>query len=171
MKEIFKDIPNYEGIYKVSNLGNVKSLKRVVKRHNHYDLPVKERILKPALSTNGYYSVVLVKKNSNKTFMVHALIAMAFLDHVPCGFKLVVDHINNIKTDNRLENIQIVSNRENSSKNRKGSSKYVGVSFHNKTKKFLSTIYKDGKNKNLGLFTNEYDAHLAYQKALKEILK
>jgi ribosomal protein L15E len=72
---------------------------------------------------------------------------MAFLNHTPCGYKIVVDHIdNNIKTDNRLENLQLITQRENVSKDIKNtSSKYIGVCWHKKAKKWRSSIQINGK--------------------------
>lgn len=75
--EIFKDVPNYEGIYKVSNFGNVKSVSRTIKNNKGFYLS-KEIILKSAKSKNNYYSVVLRKENVSKTYRVHVLVAMAF---------------------------------------------------------------------------------------------
>lgn len=154
-KEIFKDVPNYNGIYKVSNLGNVKSLKFG-----------KEKILKQSKRTNYMY-VVLYKNNKTKTFDTHQLIAMAFLEHVPNRKEFIVDHINNNKLDNRLENLQIISQRQNSTKDLKiGTSKFVGVYFNKKENKYMSRIYINGKRKYLGLFVSEHEASKAYQKEL-----
>ena len=97
--EIWKDIPNYEGYYQVSNLGNVS---RVNSNSN----------LK-AGNTHGYLQVVLCVNKQKKNYKVHQLVAMAFLNHKPCGMKLVVDHINGKKTDNRVENLQVITNRNN----------------------------------------------------------
>ncbi len=158
-KEIFKDIPGYESLYQVSNLGNVKSLK-------YY----KERILKPSDNGYGYYTIKLYKEGKQKTIRIHILVAMAFLNHVPDGYKIVVDHINNDKLDNRVENLQLITQRENNSKDKKGySSKYTGVTWHKVANKWVSTIRVGVKKKYLGLFIDEYEAHLAYQKALKEL--
>ena len=88
MKEIFKDIPNYEGLYQVSNLGNVKSL--------NYRRTKKERVLKTVVNGVGYLNVYLSKNGKIKTFTVHKLVCMAFLNHTPNGSKgLVADHRNN----------------------------------------------------------------------------
>jgi len=159
-KEIFKDVPNYEGLYQVSNLGNVKTL--------GYN---KEKILKQFIGSAGYYKVSLTKDKKPKGFDVHKLVAMAFLGHVPDGTnKIVVDHINDIKTDNRVENLQLISNRENSSKKPRGKSKYVGVYWMVNTNKWGARIRINGKRPFLGYFDTELEAHLAYQKALKEVL-
>jgi hypothetical protein len=98
------------------------------------------------------------------------LVAIAFLGHKPRGFKIVVDHINNDKSDNRLENLQLTTNRQNSSKDRKNkTSRYTGVSWVKKSKKWQSLIQIRGKEKCLGHFISEEHAHLAYQKALKSL--
>jgi hypothetical protein len=163
-KEIFKDIPNYEGTYQVSNLGNVKSLGNEKTR--------KERILKPADNGHGYYRVNLCKEGKKKTMKVHVLVAMAFLNHNPDGtHRICVDHINNNPLDNRVENLQLISQRENTSKDKKGSSKYTGVSWHKRHNKWMVSIAINGKSKHLGYFTDEYEAHLTYQNKLNEILK
>jgi len=170
MKEIFKDVPNYEGIYQVSNLGKVKSLSRTIIRSNGYKITIKEKILKAYISTNNYLLVKLYKDKKCKTFQVHQLVAMAFLNHKPDGYKLVVDHIDNNSLNNNVDNLQIVTNRYNASKDRKGySSKYVGVYFFKSRKKWVSQIQINGTTKHLGIFHNEYDAYLAYQKALETI--
>ena len=161
--EKFRDIKDYEGLYKVSDLGNVKSLK-----FN------KERIRKASLSNNGYLNVGLCKNGVMKTHQIHVLVAIAFLGHTPCGFKRVVNHMNtdnpNNKLDNRVENLEIVTNRENTNrKHLNSTSKYVGVSWHKTAKKWQASIKVDGKRKWLGLFTDEIKAHEAYQKELNKV--
>ena len=159
MLEIWKDISGYDGYYQISNLGRVKSL-----RFN------KSKILKQRLNTAGYLCIGLSNKSKSLRYSIHQLVAIGFLNHKPNGFKLVVDHINNIKTDNRVENLQIITNRENCSKDKKeGTSKYVGVCLYNKNNKWRSKIYINGKRKHLGMFNTELEAHLAYQNALKEL--
>lgn len=163
-EEIWKDIPDYEGLYQVSNLGNVKSLM--------YNNIKREKILKITFHKSGYCHIDLRKNKIKKCFKVHQLVAMAFLNHKPCGHKLVVDHINDIKTDNRLDNLQIITQRDNSYKTRKGyKSSYKGVVWHDKAKKWVARIRINDKRKHLGLFTNEYDAHLAYQNELEKLNK
>jgi len=160
--DIWKPIPQYEGIYKVSNTGKVKSLKRKGCKS--------DRILKLGVSKIGYYVVVLCKDKIHKSFNVHQLVAMAFLNHKPDKFKAVINHKNFNKLDNHVRNIEIVSNRENCNKKHfKNTSKYVGVSWYNITCRWRSGINYNGKNKHLGYFINEYEAHLAYQKALNNL--
>tara|TARA_R110000803_G_scaffold198005_1_gene261688 strand:+ start:43 stop:567 length:525 start_codon:yes stop_codon:yes gene_type:complete len=158
--EVWKDIPEFEGIYQVSNLGNVNSLK-----FN------KLKVLKKSLNSNGRYRVTLCKNGYKSTnCKISQLSAMAFLNHKPCGFKIVVDHIDNNKENDKLYNLQLISNRENCSKDiKRGSSKYVGVSWHKNLNKWRTSIYIKGKIKHLGYFTDEKEAAQAYQNELKKI--
>lgn len=165
--EIWKTIDGYEN-YQVSNLGNVKSLPRHVNCNGGIKF-IKERFLKPGLS-KGYKNVILYKELKSKSFKVHKLVAMTFLNHVPCGYKLVVDHINDIKTDNRVENLQIVTQRENSYKTQgRYSSKYKGVFYYKTRNKWVSKIYVNGKQNFLGYFTSEVEASNAYKIAINKI--
>ena len=170
MIEEFRDIPNYEGIYQVSDMGRVKSLDRMITESNGKKRLLNGRVLKPFFSTTGYFNVGLRKDNKLKTIRVHQLVAMSFLGHTRCGHKLVVDHINNDKLDNRLINLQIITARENTSKDKKrGTSKYLGVNWDKVNNKWLSTIHINGKNKYLGRYTDELEAAKAYQDALKAL--
>jgi hypothetical protein len=157
--EIWKDTPNYEGHYQVSSFGNIKSLKFG-----------KERILKPIINSHGYYSVKLSKTGKPKMFQVHVLVAMAFLNHIPCGHEIVVDHKDTIKLNNNIYNLQLITTRENLSKDKKGgSSQYTGVCWYRPYNKWLSSIQINGKLKHLGYFHCELEASKAYQKALAEL--
>ena len=94
---------------------------------------------------------------------------MAFLGHKLNGMKYIVDHIDNDKLNNNVDNLQVVSNRINSSKDRKGSSKYTGVCWDKATNKWITKIYINGKNKTLGRFDCEIKASLTYQKELAKL--
>ena len=80
MQEIWKDIPDYEGIYQVSNLGNIKSIKRIVNSISGGRI-VNERILRQKLRSDGYLDVELSKNNVQKSIYVHRLVAIAFIDN------------------------------------------------------------------------------------------
>ena len=159
--ETWKDIKGYEGLYQVSDLGRIK---RFVKDK-------KGRVLKPSAGKGGYINVNLSKNGVSITKTIHTLVAITFLNHIPNGYKgLVVDHVNNIKSDNRLSNLQLITQRQNTSKDKKGfTSKYTGVSWHKKSEKWISRIVINGKVKYIGCFHNELDAHKAYQKALSSL--
>lgn len=109
-KEIWKDIPNYEGLYQASNLGRVKSLERFRKGKNGSLVTIKEKILKQQLVC-GYYQIGLYKQSIQKFHQVHRLVWSAFNGPIPEGYE--VNHINEIKTDNRLENLNLMTHKEN----------------------------------------------------------
>jgi len=158
--EIYKDVVGYEGLYQVSNLGNVKSFKWG-----------KVRLLKLGSDSCGYLVVNLHKNGKVKMRKIHQLVVESFLCHKPDGYKaLIVDHINNNKLDNRLDNLQLVTQRHNISKDVKNvSSKYTGVCWDKSKSKWKSSIHINSKDKHLGYFPNELEAHQAYQKALSAI--
>ena len=168
MEEIWKDIPSYEGLYQASNLGRVKSLARW-RRNGNGGYITKEKILSNKCDSSGYYLMNLYKDGKMKNYRMHQLVAMAFLGHNPNGFNLLVDHIDNDKLNNRVDNLQITTNRHNSSKNRKNESGYTGVFWCNLFKKWRSRIHFNGKRINLGFFENKIEAHNAYQSKLKEL--
>ena len=162
-KEIWKDIPGYEGIYMVSDRGRVRSLDRIDCRGHR----LKGTMRKPHLYKHGYLALGL----KGKTSTVHQLVAIAFLNHIPCGHRLVVDHIDGNKLNNNLNNLQVITNRQNLSR-KGGSSKYVGVSWNTSSKRWLAYInIGNGKNKYIGTFEDEVSASEAYQKALTEAEK
>lgn len=108
--EIWKDIKGYEGLYQVSNLGRIKSLERYVNTNKNYELFIRERILKQT-SNNGYMRVELNKDGKGISYLVHRLVAEAFLnDYNKC---LQVNHKNGIKNDNNIGNLEMVTAKEN----------------------------------------------------------
>ena len=157
--EVWKEIPTFKS-YEVSNLGNVRSLK-----FN------KVKVLKKSINKRGRYKVNLCENGSRFTnCKISQLSAMAFLNHKPCGHKIVVDHIDNDKENDKLYNLQLISNRENTIKDTKrGSSRYVGVSWSKTSKKWRATIHTQGKLKHLGYFTDEKEAAQAYINELNKI--
>lgn len=108
--EIFKDIPEYEGLYQVSNYGNIKSVSREVWNGKIY-YKSKERILKPKLRKNGYLLVTLSKNNIQKDWLIHRLVAISFIPN-PNNFT-EIDHIDNNKRNNKVENLKWCNHKEN----------------------------------------------------------
>jgi len=169
--EIWKSIKGYEGIYEVSDLGNVKSLPRIITTNRNRSFVSKEKILKYSKAYAGRLQVVLRKDNISKTFPIHKLVAIAFLNHTPCGYGEIVDHIDNDYTNNKTNNLQLITQRENASKDRNGySSKYVGVDWNKTRKLWRSRIWINGKHFQLGHYEKELEAHNAYENKLKEVL-
>lgn len=107
MIEIWRDIKNYEGLYQVSNLGNIKRTIFI----NNYVKKEKEKMLKTQKHTNGYETITLTKNGKQKQYLVHRIVAETFL-YKENG-KTEVNHINGNKKDNRLNNLEWVTKGEN----------------------------------------------------------
>ena len=162
MKEIWKNINGYEGKYQVSSQGRVKSLKRKY-RHNSI-------ILIPKIDKSGYLEVQLSKYGSKKSIKIHRLMGEAFLTDTFYDENMVVDHIDNNKSNNNLNNLQIITRRQNSSKDQfrhNRSSKFVGVSLDAGTNKWRAQISVNNKDVYIGIFKTETEAVNAYKLALK----
>lgn len=173
IKEEWRDIPNYEGYYQASNLGRVRSLDRVVNDLRGFEKCIKGGLL-AADNSGRYRRTQLYTNGISRRFTFSQLVAMTFLGHIPCGNKKVVDHINGDTHDDRVENLRIVTSRENNSicfrsNDDSFSSKHIGVSWNKKRGKWVSQINYKGSVVYLGLFTCELEASDAYQLALSKI--
>lgn len=115
--EIWKDIKYYEGIYQISNIGRVKRLKRSLKRKDGKMYSVKEKILKTSYDRDGYLFITLRKDEKHKGFRVHRLVAQAFISNITS--KETINHLNGIKDDNRVENLEWCTRSENNKHARK----------------------------------------------------
>lgn len=110
--EVWKDIPHYEGLYQVSNLGRVKALPRERVNHTGGKWIQPEQLMSISIDDDGYQKLSLTTINhKRKTERVHRLVALAFIDN-PEG-KPEVNHINCIRSDNRVENLEWVTHEEN----------------------------------------------------------
>lgn len=114
MKEIWKDVAGYEGLYQVSNKGNVKSLDHESNHHFY-----KGKILKARPDKNGYMTVGLSKCGAHKWLKVHRLVAIAFIPN-PHNYP-TINHKNEIKTCNEVWNLEWMTVKDN---NNYGSRKY-----------------------------------------------
>ena len=154
MKEIWKDIEGYDD-YQISNCGRLKSYKGKT-----------ERILKESIS-RGYIMYSIWKDNKMKNLKSHILVWEHFGSSERCD--LHIDHIDHNKTNNHIDNLQLLSPRYNTIKhhNRKGN--LLGSSFKKSNKKWQSQIYSNGKKNYLGLFDTELEAHNVYKDALQKI--
>ena len=159
-KEIWKEVPNYEGDYMISSRGRVKSL--------NYARSGKEGILKSNIVAQ-YLANTLSKEGRKKTIRVHQLVAMAFLNHTPCGHDVEVNHIDGNKLNNNLSNLELLTNEQHKAKSVNKTSSYLGV--YKANNMWRAQMYINGKNKYIGNFKTELEAHHAYQKKLKEITK
>lgn len=141
-QEIWKPIKGYENLYQVSNLGNVKSLSRLVKGvkyGKYYEFFIKEKLLKQHKDNKGYLRVKLYKEGVSQTMKVHRLVAESFLGDI---YNKEIDHINTIKTDNRVDNLRIVTSKENANNpltKLHNSNAHIGIK-----NKMVRCIFNDG---------------------------
>jgi hypothetical protein len=155
--EIWKDIEGYEGIYQVSNLGRVKRLERDVPQYNHGHLQyqhINEKILKMRPTKGGYMLILLrgAQDGIRRGFSVHRLVAKAFIpnpDNLP-----QVNHKNEIRTDNRAENLEWCTNYYNMHYGKCQQRIYKGQHF-----KPVDVYTKDGK------FLSHYESLVKASKA------
>ncbi len=110
MEEIWKDIKGYEGLYQVSNLGRVKSLDRYVNYKNK-SKAVRKGVIRKAKIGKGYFLINLSKDGVKRFFLVHRIVAETFLENP--SSKKTVNHINGIKTDNTVNNLEWSTYSEN----------------------------------------------------------
>lgn len=146
MEEIWGDIPGYEGYYQASNLGNIKSLPKKYKPLG--------KILKPQ-QRNNYLSVCLSKNGKSKSQNVHRIIMKTFKGESD----LTVNHIDGNKHNNKLENLEYCTPRDNS--------RHVFISKIKTTnsEKFKDEIIKDYKNGvTLTKLTKKYHVDLRHLK-------
>lgn len=173
MEETWKDIKGYEGLYKISSNGRVWGCKY-------------KRLLKPVLHHTGYLNVMLYKNAKGKHFSIHRLVALNFIPTVEG--KYCVNHIDENKTNNHLENLEWVDYQENnnhgqhtqrglitrktSERWQEGviarSKKIVGISIENGSKIYFSSMKeakKDGfDNGNISKCVNgKYKMHKGYK--------
>lgn len=154
--EVWKDIPDYKGLYQVSNFGNVKSLKG------------KEKILKPQPNNNGYLRVGLSKNGNCIQFFVHRLVASAFLkndNNLPCinhkDENPSNNHVDNLEFCNHTYNMNYGSIIERKSKSMKGkmlgkNNPMYGQKHTEESKKKMSTpIIQYSKN---NVFIKEFES-------------
>jgi hypothetical protein len=155
--EMWNDIKGYEGIYQISNLGNVKNIKT-------------SKILKPRLNSNGYKFVGLYCNGKHKNMLIHRLMAIHYIPNDEN--KQFVDHIDNNKLNNKLTNLRWCTNQQNDmnrSISKNNTSGVKGVTFHKQTNKWHAQITINGKYIHLGLFTEINDAIEARRKKAKEL--
>jgi hypothetical protein len=164
--ENWKHIDGFES-YMVSDQGNVKSL--------NFRNTGKERLLSKIFNTGtGYYLVYLYKEGKRLIIKIHQLVWITFKGEYRTGSTrgLMLNHISKDKLDNRLTNLELVTNTQNvnhSMDKSKTSSKYPNVCWHGPTNKWISkgTI---GNNRNgyVGLFETEEEAYEAFKRAKRE---
>ena len=111
MEEIWKPIKNYETLYEVSNLGNIKSYDKYIPNRHGTKTFKKSKLISSCNNGNGYLQVKLSKNGKRKAFYVHRLVCDAFLGNLDSN--LEVNHIDCDKSNNKLDNLEIISHKEN----------------------------------------------------------
>lgn len=109
--EIWKAVVGYEGIYEVSSLGRVRSLDRVVKHPKGGYANLKSKVISQKVRNNGYLEVCLHSLGITKSLLVHRIVANSFIINI--DNKPQINHINAIKDDNRIDNLEWVTDFEN----------------------------------------------------------
>jgi hypothetical protein len=168
--EIWKDIEGLNGYYQISNFGRVKSLSREMFNGKCYFYS-KEKILKLGNHKRGYCTIKINLNKKNNNFLVHRLVAQYFIDNLKN--KREVNHINGIKKDNNVLNLEWVSSLENKSHSKilkKSTSIYVGVYYNHRRNIncWESSIQINYKNIKLGSYPTEEEAYqrrCEYEKA------
>lgn len=137
MEEIWKDIEGYETLYKISNLGRVKSF-------------YKDKLLKPSINSQGYYRVNLYKKGIAKQMFIHRLVAMAFIPNP--DNKPMINHLDCNPLNCKVDNLEWCTNQENVEymtklgRNKRSNEWKLNAREKNKyKKKIVGTNIKNGK--------------------------
>lgn len=151
-QEVWKPIVGYEGLYDVSNYGNVRSY-----QNYGFELKNEPKTLRQVLNRYGYPTVTLCKDTVHKQKTVHRLVAETFIQ--TDNYKLQIDHINGIKTDNRASNLEWVTAKENTLRSVRLGLKPRGERHGNsklkqKEVEMIRELYKTGKHsqRKLGAF-------------------
>ena len=157
MEEIWKKVEGYD--YEVSTLGNVRRI-------------ATGRILKSGLNARGYYTVSLCKNGKATTKKIHRLVAIAFIPNPEN--KECVDHIDNNRKNNNVNNLRWCSNAENQrnrTKQYNNTSGYKGVCFHKQHQKYMAQIQLNGKLIHIGYYETAEEASNAYKIKADELHK
>lgn len=109
--EEWKPVLGYEGYYEVSNFGNVKSVGRYVTKSDGVVQFRKPKDMSQVKNKDGYLTVHLSKEGKSKRYRVHTLVAQAFVPGYKSGFE--VNHIDFKRTNNRFDNLEWVSHKDN----------------------------------------------------------
>lgn len=111
MKEMWRPIKGYEGLYEISNQGRVKSLTRYCMSFGYRKTLLKEKIMKPSRSPSGYFQVGLSKNGKRRHFFIHRLVATTFISN-PNNY-LCINHKDEVKTNNCVNNLEWCTTKYN----------------------------------------------------------
>lgn len=144
MTEIWKDVPGYENLYQCNTSGEVRSLDRVITVKGGRRRCVKGVVLKQVRHTHGYSQVTLCDGSEKQVWLVHRLIATTFVpnpENLPC-----VNHINEDKADNRVENLEwctVAYNNAYGDRVQRCAEKHRGLRHTEETRKRMSEAHRN----------------------------
>jgi hypothetical protein len=157
MKEVWKSIKGYEGIYEISNTGKIRSLERICNNRL-----LKAKPLKQCICSSGYNTILLSINGNKKRHLVHRLVIEAFYGKS----KLTVNHIDSNKLNNNIDNLEYLSQRENSNH-------YFKNPLHNIRKtpsgKYQVEMRVNGIIKYLGIFKTTSEAIIIRDNKLEQL--
>lgn len=162
MDEMWKDVPQWEGYYQVSNLGRVRSVDRITNSR-----PACSKVLKQAVQNSGYYFVSLWKNNKSKNALVHRIVALAFIKNNDKK-KKYVNHIDGNKFNNNFENLEWCTFSENIKHSYLLGIRVVSDKHINRLKKF-NTQTKSKEVLQYDLNGNFIKKHLSIKSASLEV--
>lgn len=155
------DIPGFEGLYRISNMGSVMSMGRMVARKGGHLVKSKSKILKGTIQESGYKAYCLRKDGKAYVLGLHRLMMISFVGPIPKGF--AVDHIDGDKSNNKLENLEYVSPGENNIRklemhDKRKELKVDGVNKDEETGEYRVSINILGRRFDLGYFKERDEA-------------
>lgn len=157
MEEIWKDLTNYVDVYEISNFGNIRSLERVCNNRL-----LKAKPLKQSICSAGYKTILLSNNGIKKRYLVHRLVMSCFYG----SSKLTVNHIDGNKLNNHIDNLEYLTQRENSNHYYKNKTHNIRKTSSNK---YRVEIRVNGKVKSFGTHDNIKIAIKERNKQLKQI--
>jgi hypothetical protein len=162
MDIIWKSVLGFEGYYEVSSAGEVRSLNRVIIDKNNKTKRIKGCLMNIHKDKAGYCTVNFHVKGKSITKLVHRIVALSFLGYS----ELQVDHIDENKSNNQLDNLQYLTSQQNiirsiKSRKRNKTSKYHYVYFKKRIGKWA--VIEPITNKQLGYYKTEEDAYIAFK--------
>nr|DAO55581.1 MAG TPA: homing endonuclease [Caudoviricetes sp.] len=166
MEEIWKSAFGLEGMYEISSLGRVRSLDRCICDKSGKTKRLKGVALNPSTDAGGYKFFHATIDGKRISFKVHRLVYQSFVGVIP--FDMEIDHIDRNKANNSLNNLRIVTRRENCN-NRNSTKTHIGVKFSGE--RYTIGIFYNGKQFYLGTEGSEENAHAVYKEAKESIDK
>lgn len=161
MEEIYKDVKGFEGCYKVSNLGNVISLEKIIIDKNGRAIRNSEKFI-TLCNKKGYKRVSLYKESVRQSKYVHCMIWEAFIGEIGYPDKMI-DHIDRNRSNNRIDNLRLVDARTNTH-NKNNNSEFIGV--RKVCNKYHAIIKIKGFAHHLGSFESPEEAYNLYNEAI-----